>query len=72
MKNIYEYLDNILMSQGFDAYCEEADKLWELYEKEDDSFQIYCEDNKINLEAEKIVLGSPIEVLQLWVWDHDD
>ena len=69
-ENIKEYLDNILNAKGFDAYCEEDDKLWELYEKEDNSFELYCEENKIDLDAEQIIMGYPTSVLDLWCWDH--
>ena len=68
---INEYLDNIAM-EDFDKYIEEDDKLWELYEQEDDEFFKYCEEKGIDLTATKIVLGQPIEELTLWVWDHDD
>ena len=70
MTNINEYLDNIFNTNGFDAYAEENDKLWELYERDDDSFLVYCEENKIDLNAQKIIMGWPTDVLDLWVWDH--
>lgn len=70
MTNINEYLNNILNTNGFDAYAEEDDKLWELYERDDDSFCVYCEENKIDLDAQKIIMGFPTDVLDLWVWDH--
>ncbi len=70
MTNINEYLNNILNTNGFDTYAEEDDKLWELYERDDDSFWVYCEENKIDLNAQKIIMGWPTDVLDLWVWDH--
>lgn len=68
---INKYLDNIAM-EDFDKYIEEDDKLWELYEQEDDEFFKYCKEKGIDLTATKIVSGQSIEVLTLWVWDHDD
>ena len=70
MTNINEYLNNILNTNGFDTYAEEDDKLWELYERDDDSFWVYCEENKIDLDAQQIIMGLPTDVLDLWVWDH--
>ena len=70
MTNINEYLNNILNINSFDAYMEEDDKLWELYEKEDNSFFEYCAEKNIDLTIEKIVLNNPIKELTLWAYDH--
>ena len=64
MMTIREYLAEILEVEGFDAWYDEDQMLWEAYEDDDDSvFEGLCEDLGIAIDYEEI---------QAWAWDHDE
>ncbi len=78
MMNIREYLTNICMTQGYEAYEEEENKLWEMYNTlteeeiatcaESAVFTNYCASKGINLEA-RTSTGS-LE-LSHWLWEFE-
>ena len=72
MKNIIEYFDNILDTEGYDAWDEANAMAWELYERDDDSFIAWAEAEGIDLEASRPLLRSEVPYLSSWVWDNLD
>lgn len=66
MMTIREYLDEIFDTEGFDAWDEADQALWEAYEDEEDDerFGRTCAELGIDL--------SDSEVVCAWTWDHCD
>lgn len=72
MKNIIEYFDNILDTEGYDAWEEANARAWELYERDDDSFIAWAAAEGIDLEASRPLLRHETPYLSSWVWDNLD
>lgn len=78
MMNIREYLDNILATQGYDAWEQEDEYMWEMYEQDfEDSFEAgyevnnfgaYCESVGVDVHAPHSTLSGA--VLDYWCMDH--
>ena len=74
MMNINEYLNNLLQEQGYDAWEQEDQYMWDLMEQDIDqeieqgveghAFEEYCMGKGIDLNAQQ---GT---VLQAWCYDH--
>ena len=80
MMTITAYLQNILATEGFDAYCALEDELYELHEQDADEWiatgeygarlATWAEAHGVDLEAPAIE-GSDITALQQWLWDYE-
>lgn len=78
MMNIREYLDNILATQGYDAWEQEDEYMWSLLDQdieqeialgfEGHAFDDYCESVGVDLQAPHPTL--PGAVLDYWCMDH--
>jgi hypothetical protein len=79
MMNLREYFNNILNTQGYDAWCDANNELVDAVEADEELFMQdeeahYVDDwaqaHNIDLEAGKEVLGMFTTYLQLWMWDN--
>lgn len=79
MMNLQQYLENLLNTKGCEAYEEEEEKLWELYNTQTNEeilwcetsrvFVEYCNSKGINLEA---TTNQGTYYLSLWVWEREE
>jgi hypothetical protein len=70
MKNIINYFDNILTTKGYEAWEEANAAAWEMFEDDDGVFEQWAEAKGIDLEASRLLLGTPTTYLQSWIWDN--
>lgn len=78
MMSIREYLENILNTQGYDAWEQEDEYMYSLLEQDQDKeieegveghvFEDYCVSKGVNLTAPHPTL--PGEELHCWCMDH--
>ena len=70
MKNIINHFDNILTTKGYDAWEKANEAAWEMFEDDNGVFDQWAEAEGIDLEASRLLLGTPTTYLQSWIWDN--
>ena len=66
---IREYFEQILNTEGFEAYCEAESALWEAMDDEDFDVRAWAVEHGVDLDA----MGrNNITVFQYWCWDQED
>lgn len=79
MMNINEYLINLFYTHGYEAWEEENENLWDMYNTlteeemvtcaESSMFTNYCDSNGIDLEARR---STGILEVCYWVWNNEE
>lgn len=67
MLTIKEYFDNILKTEGYEAWAETNNKLIDLYEDEEADLYEWATAHNVDLDA---VDAYGIEYFLYWVWDN--
>lgn len=78
MMTIKEYFNNILVTEGYDAWEEATDELLALVaadeeawveDKESHLVEAWAEEHNIDLAAGRMVMGTFTTYYQSWYWD---
>ena len=79
MMNINEYLENLFNTQGYEAWEEENENLWNMYNTlteeevltcaESSVFTNYCASKGINLEARR---NNGVLEVCYWMWNNEE
>lgn len=68
--SIYEYLEDIYDVQGIDAEEEEAQRIWNMYNNDEEAFETFINEKGIDLNAYTV---DNVETdWQMWCWDMED
>lgn len=69
MNGIYDYFAEIYATQGIDAMEVEQQKVWKLYNEDEQAFDAYIAAHGIDLMAQTI--GLTELDFKLWCWDME-
>lgn len=67
--SIYEYLEDIYDAQGIDAEEEEAQRIWNMFNNDEEAFDAFIAEKCIDLNAYTV---DNVETdWQMWCWDME-
>ena len=67
--SIYEYLENIYNAMGIDAEEEEAQRIWDMFNNDEEAFDTFITENGIDLNA--YTMDNVETDWQMWCWDME-
>lgn len=67
--SIYEYLENIYNAMGIDAEEEEAQRIWDMFNNDENAFDAFIAENGIDLNA--CTVDNVETDWQIWCWDME-
>lgn len=68
--SIYEYLENIYDAQGIDAQEEETQRIWDMFNNDEEAFDAFIAEKGIDLNA--YTVDNVESDWQMWCWDMED
>ena len=69
MNSIYDYLETIYNKQGIDAQLEEENRIWDMFNNDEEAFDAFIAENGIDLNA---YTADNVETdWQMWCWDME-
>ena len=68
-QSIEEYFEKVYCVFGIDAEEEVMDRVWNMYNNDEEAFNAFVEKHNIDLEAR--TLDCPETDFQMWVWDME-
>ena len=72
MMNLNEYFESLRETMTCDEIIDLEEEVYALYEEGDGSaFDEWAAAHNIDTTVTKVVLGDPINIVTLWVWDMD-
>lgn len=67
--SIYEYLETIYDKHGIDAQLEEENRIWDMFNNDEEAFDAFIAENGIDLNA---YTADNVETdWQMWCWDME-
>lgn len=67
--SIYEYLEDIYDAQGIDAEEEEAQRIWDMFNNDEEAFDAFITEKGIDLNA--YTVDNVDTDWQMWCWDME-
>lgn len=68
--SIYEYLENIYNTMGIDAEEEEAQRIWGMFNNDEEAFDAFIAEKGIDLNA--CTVDNVETDWQMWCWNMED
>ena len=69
MNSIYDYLETIYNKQGIDAQLAEEERIWDMFNNDEEAFDAFIAENGIDLNAYTV---DNVETdWQMWCWDME-
>lgn len=67
--SIYDYFETIYDKAGIDAQQDEENRVWEMYNNDEEAFDAFIAENKIDLSIHTIDCAE--DDFTLWCWDME-
>ena len=67
--SIYEYFETIYDKAGIDAQLDEENRVWEMYNNDEEAFDAFVAENNIDLSIHTVDCVE--DDFTLWCWDME-
>ncbi len=67
--SIYDYFEDIYLESGIDAQQDAENRVWEMYNNDEEAFDAFIAENDIDLSLQTIDCAE--DDFTLWCWDME-